>query len=329
MASTFPDQVQAAAKWSKKNPNLKGDEAVKRASAQPWDPSVQSLVAFPQVLATLSQQPSWVKQLGEAFLSHPEAVMDSVQRLRKLAQDAGQLKSDEHQQVAVEQVAPEQTVIRIEPTQAGVVYVPSYNPQVVYGAWPYPAYPPTYLPPPYGYGIAAGVATGLAFGVGVGVTRALWGGFNWGHHDVNINTNRYNNINTNRQLSANQNSWRRNNQARINNARANTGYRQTRGGAAAQGRGAQRARAQQAVQRRQPGAYGGTAQQRAQRAQTSTRAQGQRAQGAGRQPGGQRTQGVSRSSGAQRSQGVSRSAPSQQRSSRPQGAARGGRGGRR
>jgi hypothetical protein len=345
MASTYPDQVTQAAKWSKQNPNLEGDEAVKKVQSKPWDPSVQSLVAFPQVLATLAQKPEWVKQLGNAFLSHPDAVMDSVQRLRAMAQQSGNLKSDEHQSVQVEQPAPDQTIIKIEPANPEVVYVPSYSPEV-YGAWPYPSYPPMYVPPPYGYGIAAGLATGLAFGVGIGVRSALWGGFGWGHHDVNINTNRYNNINTNRQLNANQSNWRQNNQSRINNARANTNYSRTQAGA--QGRGAQRTRAQQAVQRRQPGAYQGGAQQRAQgiqRSQTQQRAQGvnrgqqsfnRGQQNLGRSSSG-RSQSYSRpSSGSYNrgSSGMSRGSSGMSRGSsgsfsRGSGMSRGGGGGRR
>jgi Protein of unknown function (DUF3300) len=86
MAATFPQDVEAAAAWSKANPNAKGDDAVKAVASQPWDPSVQSLVAFPQVLATMASQPDWVTQLGNAFLAQPNDVMDSVQRLRKQAQ---------------------------------------------------------------------------------------------------------------------------------------------------------------------------------------------------------------------------------------------------
>jgi hypothetical protein len=322
MAATFPDQVMEAAKWSKAHPDAKGDAAVKQVESKPWDPSVQSLVAFPQALATMAQKPDWVRDLGNAFLAEPDAVMASVQRLRALAKENGNLKSNEQQKVATEQMTVEgqtqpQTIVTIEPTNPQVVYVPTYNPTYVYGAWPYPAYPPYYIPPPVGYGIAAGVATGIAFGVGVGVTNAMWGGFGWGHNDVNINVNRYNNINANRHLNANQNSWTRNNQARINNARANTRYNQTvnrAGGArpAAGTREGQRARAQQSVQQRQPGAYNGSAQQRA---------QGARTQGAGANRGagmqGQRPQTQGRSGSSPSMQGRTGGGPS----ARPSGGA--------
>jgi hypothetical protein len=218
MASTFPQDVQAAAAWSKTNTQYKGDDAVKAVASQPWDPSVQSLVAFPQVLATMASKPDWVMQLGNAFLAQPNDVMDSVQRLRKQAQSAGNLKSSEQQKVVVEQ-----NTIQIVPANPQVVYVPTYNPTVVYGAWPYPAYPPVYVPPPPGYAIATGFATGLAFGAGIAVANSLWGGFNWNTHDVNINVNRYNNVNVNNRLSSNTNvaNWNRNESINRNNANLN------------------------------------------------------------------------------------------------------------
>jgi hypothetical protein len=127
MAATFPQDVEAAAAWSKANSKLQGDAAVKAVASEPWDPSVQSLVAFPQVLATMASKPDWVTQLGNAFIAQPNDVMDSVQRLRKQAQQAGNLKSNEQQKVVVEQ-----TTIQIQPTNPQVVYVPTYNPTVVY-----------------------------------------------------------------------------------------------------------------------------------------------------------------------------------------------------
>lgn len=213
MASTYPSDVADAATWSKAHPKSQGDAAVKEVANQPWDPSVQSLVAFPQVLAQMQQQPDWVQNVGDAFLAQPEDVMASVQRLRAQAQKAGNLKSTDQQKVIVQQAAPETTVIQIEPTNPEVVYVPSYNPTVVYGSWAYPSYPPPYWPPPpgYAYPVASGLAAGLAFGTGIAVANCLWGGFNWGHGDVDINVNRYNNINTNNRISGNGNQkWNHN-----------------------------------------------------------------------------------------------------------------------
>jgi hypothetical protein len=168
---------------------------------------VQSLVAFPQVLATMASKPDWVKQIGDAFLAQPSDVMDSVQRLRKQAHEAGNLKSGDQQKVVVEQ-----STIQIQPVNPQVVYVPTYNPAFVYGPWLYPAYPPVYIPPPPGYAIASGFAAGLAFGTGIAVTNARWGGFNWNSHEVNVNVNHYNNINVNNRLSASGSTanWNRN-----------------------------------------------------------------------------------------------------------------------
>lgn len=207
MAATFPQQIESAAAWSSGHASLKGDDAVKAVASEPWDPSVQSLVAFPQVLATMHAKPDWVSQLGNAFLAQPNDVMDSVQRLRRAAQQAGNLKSSSQQKVVVEQ-----NTIQIQPASPQVVYVPTYNPTVVYGTWPYPAYPPVYVPPPPGYAIATGLAAGLAFGAGIAITNSLWGGFDWGHHDVNINVNHYNNINVNHRINATSHTthWNRN-----------------------------------------------------------------------------------------------------------------------
>ncbi|QSX79186.1 DUF3300 domain-containing protein [Agrilutibacter solisilvae] len=160
MASTYPGDVADAVAWSKANPNAKGDDAVRQAGSQPWDPSVQALVAFPQALTVLGQDPGWVQRLGDAFLAQPGDVMDAVQRLRQKAQTAGNLQTNEYQRVSMEaappapapavggviEQAPAQTII-IEAADPEVVYVPSYNPTEVYGSWDYPAYPPPYYPP--------------------------------------------------------------------------------------------------------------------------------------------------------------------------------------
>ncbi|WP_428983404.1 DUF3300 domain-containing protein [Paraburkholderia diazotrophica] len=266
MASTFPQDVDAAAAWSKSNTQYKGDDAVKAVASEPWDPSVQSLVAFPQVLATMASKPDWVTQLGNAFLAQPNDVMDSVQRLRKQAQSAGNLKTTEQQKVIVEQ-----NTIQIQPANPQVVYVPTYNPTVVYGAWPYPAYPPVYVPPPPGYAIASGFAAGLAFGAGVAVVNSLWGGFNWNNHDVNINVNRYNNVNVNNRINSNTatSNWNRNANVNRNNANFNRNNANINNNLAAQrdqyrGRDASRAQAQQTLQNRTGQNLSGNASQRVQ-----------------------------------------------------------------
>ncbi|MFW0759277.1 DUF3300 domain-containing protein [Pseudomonas sp. H11T01] len=223
MAATYPGNVADAVAWSKAHPDSSGDAAVRQVANEPWDPSVQSLVAFPAVLATLGQDPAWVQRVGDAFLAQPNAVMDSVQRLRRQAQAAGHLESNEQQKIIVQPAAPApasstvvvqqpaatQTII-IEPAQPQTVYVPSYNPSVVYGTWAYPSYPPAYYPPPPGSYLGTALATGLAFGAGVAIVNSLWGDCNWGRGDIDIDVNRYNNINTNRQINANQNTWSHN-----------------------------------------------------------------------------------------------------------------------
>ncbi len=217
MACTYPAEVAEAAQWSQSNTAQKGDAAVTAVQDKPWDPSVKSLVAFPQALATIDQQPDWVQKVGDAFLAQPNDVMDSVQRLRAAAQKSGNLESNAQQQVIVEQ-APQtqQTIIKIEPATPQVVYVPAYNPTVVYGTWWYPSYPPVYLPPPPGYVFGTALVSGLAFGIGVGITNSLWGGCDWGRGDVDIDIDHYNNINVGNKLEVNQNKvkWNHNAQHR-------------------------------------------------------------------------------------------------------------------
>jgi hypothetical protein len=214
MAATYPADVAEAAKWVKAHPDNKGDAGVKAVENQPWDPSVQSLAAFPQILDMMGAQPDWVQKLGDAFLASSKDVLDAVQRLRQKAQQAGNLKSNEQQKVIVEEAAPQQTVIKIEPAQADVIYVPAYNPTVVYGTWPYPYYPPYYWPPySYyypGYYPGAAFAAGVFWGIGIAAIGSIWGGCNWGRGDVNINVNKYNNINRNHQINANQNRFEHN-----------------------------------------------------------------------------------------------------------------------
>ncbi|WP_313625740.1 DUF3300 domain-containing protein [Achromobacter sp.] len=202
MGSTYPDDVAAAAKWSAANPKQSGDDAVKAVEAESWDPSVKSLVAFPSVMDMMAREPNWVKSVGDAFLAQPEAVMDSVQRLRTQAQKAGSLKSTPQQTVKTT-TQNEKTVVVIEPADPQVVYVPSYNPTVVYGTWAYPSYPPYYYPPPPGSMFATSLVAGIGFGLGVAAINSMWGDANWGHGDIDIDVNRYNNINANNRIERN------------------------------------------------------------------------------------------------------------------------------
>jgi hypothetical protein len=201
MASTYPLEVVQAARWAKANESLKGDALAAALEQQNWDPSVKSLVNFPQVLDMMNEKLDWTEKLGDAFLAQQKEVMETVQKLRGKAEAEGNLKSNEEQKVVVEKET--QTII-IEPANPQVVYVPTYNPTVVYGAWPYPAYPPYYYYPP---GYVPGAAL-FSFGMGMALGAAwgyAWGGCNWRGGDVNINVNRNANLNRNIDRSKYQN----------------------------------------------------------------------------------------------------------------------------
>lgn len=199
MASTYPLEVVAAARWAKSNPGLKGKQLEDAMQKQPWDPSVKSLAAFPQVLAMMDQKLDMTQKLGDAFLAQQKEVMAAIQRLRAKADQTGNLKTGKEQTVAKTQDGGN-TYITIQPTDPQVVYVPTYNPVLVYGPWPYPAYPPYYYYPP---GYVPGAML-FSFAVGVAVGNALWGNCNWHGGDVNINVNRYNNFN---RTNINSGNW--------------------------------------------------------------------------------------------------------------------------
>lgn len=253
MAATYPSNVLQAVQWSQDHPAMKGDAAVQAVVNQPWDPSVKSLVAFPSLLALMGENPPWVENLGNAFLAQPQDVMDSVQRLRAIARQSGTLKSTPQQKVttslkdlppprpqtkngvAVMSTAPPApTVIKIESTDPNVVYVPAYNPSVVYGSWPNTAYPPVYLPPPPGEQFTDSFVKGFGYSLGVATTYALFSSIDWDdddhhhhddddrHHDddhhggyahngdnININVNNFNHI-TGQNLPGDRASWQHN-----------------------------------------------------------------------------------------------------------------------
>jgi hypothetical protein len=191
MASAYPAEVVYAADWLRRNPQFKGkgDDAVRAVDDQPWDPAVRSLVAFPQVLEMMDANRDWTQQVGDAFVYQRAEAMSAIQSLRVKAQLAGNLVSNDQVQV----VSQDQTIL-IQSPRPQVVYVPAYNPTIVYGAWPYPAYPPVYLPPPPGYYVGQAIAVGIAWGVGLSITNAIWGGFNWRSNDIDININNFNNV---------------------------------------------------------------------------------------------------------------------------------------
>jgi len=193
MASTYPLEVVQAERWAKQNKDLKGDALAVALEKQNWDPSVKSLVNFPQVLEMMSQKLDWTQSLGDAFIGQEKEVMQTVQKLRKKAEEQGNLKTSKEQKVTVEQ---ETKTIIIEPADPQVVYVPTYNPAVVYGTWWYPMAPPYYYYPP-GYAVGGAL---LSFGVGMAIGAAwgyAWGGCGWGRGEVNIDVDRNTNINNN------------------------------------------------------------------------------------------------------------------------------------
>lgn len=218
-ASTFPDQVTAAWNYLQQNPGLKGPQLMQSVDGQSWDNSVKGLTQFPDVLQQMSGSLSWTSSLGDAYFNSPQNVMNAVQVMRQRAYQAGNLKNTPQQNVTVQNQAPSsapvqssaevqqvaseggqttvvqappQTIV-IQPSQPDVVYVPQYNPTVVYGA-PVAPYP--------GYSTAAMVTTGLvSFGVGMMVGAAIsggccgWGynswGCGWNNASVTYNRNTY------------------------------------------------------------------------------------------------------------------------------------------
>jgi hypothetical protein len=192
-ASTYPLEIVQAARFVQQNKELKGEKLLAAAKDKDWEPSVKAMLEFPDVLLMMNEKLEWTQKLGDAFLGQQKDVMVSVQRLRQKAQESGNLKTTKEQKVVVEK---ETKVIIIESANPQVVYVPAYNPVVVYGVWAYPAYPP-YPVYPYGYVATAGLA--FAAGVAVGAAWSGHGGWGcgWGNNEVNINASRQNNFTKN------------------------------------------------------------------------------------------------------------------------------------
>ncbi len=168
-ASTFPEQVVEADQWVQAHPDLKGDALAKAVDQQPWDPSLKALTAFPSILGNMDKNLSWTSSLGDTYYNQEQDVMDAVQVMRQRAKEAGKLNNTEQQTVT----SQDSTII-IEPASPDVVYVPEYDPWLVYGdrieAWPgwYP-YPGIWYGGPY-----------LSFGIGFGI--GYYGGYGWGWH---------------------------------------------------------------------------------------------------------------------------------------------------
>jgi hypothetical protein len=214
VASTYPLEIVQLQQWLTKHPELKDSVLADSISKQPWDPSIQSMAAVPEVVKRLADDIQWTTELGNAFLAQQGDVMDAVQRMRKKAKDNGALKSNEQQKVDTT-VVEQKTVIVVQPTNPEVIYVPTYSPTVVYGPPVYP-YPPIYYPPPPPPGAYA-----VAFTVGVMWGAAMWGGSccyaGWGHSNTVIinNNNNFNQINHNRGgAGGGNNNWQHNPQHR-------------------------------------------------------------------------------------------------------------------
>lgn len=203
MASTYPLEVVQAARWVKSNPKITGKALEDAMTKQSWDPAVKSLTSVPQVLQQMNEKLDWTQKLGDAFLARQGDLMDTVQSLRAKAAAAGNLRTTE-QQVVKTETQGTQSIYIVESPKPEVVYVPTYNPSVVYGTWWYstPAYymyPPAYVYPP-----------GLAFATGIFVGAAIWGGCHWGWgggSSVNVNVNRYNSFN---RTNISNNNWNHN-----------------------------------------------------------------------------------------------------------------------
>ena len=190
MAATYPLEVVEAARWLEipGNASLDGDRLDAAVQTEDWDPSVKSLLPFPQVLQMMDSQLGWTQQLGDAFLAQQAEVMDTVQRLRDRAREAGTLASTPQATVSWDG-----TITRIEPANPQIVYVPVYDPLTVYGAWPQPDYPPTYFPYP-GYGPL--IVGGISFGFAIRIVAPLWGwsDCDWRRHRIDIDDDRFNAI---------------------------------------------------------------------------------------------------------------------------------------
>jgi len=180
MAATYPLEVVKAARWSERHPGLQGDAAVRAVDNEDWDPSVKSLVAFPRVLRMMSDRLDWTQDLGEAFLEQEPYVMDTIQRLRERARAAGSLHSD-----GAMLVSQQGGIIVIEPANPRIVYVPYYDPLLVYGGWWWPAYPPVRWAPWPGYAVGPGITVYVGGGVRISL-NFFFGAFAWHEHRVNI-----------------------------------------------------------------------------------------------------------------------------------------------
>ena len=181
VAATYPLEVVEAGQWLQQNRNLRGAQLVEAARQQNWDASIQALVVFPDVIGRLSSNIHWTTDLGNAFLAQQADVMDAVQDLRARARAAGKLDSSPQETVTT-QTQGGQTVVEIQPANPQIVYVPTYNPEYIWGPPVYGYYPPLYYPQiSFGFGFGPGIFVDAFFrGIGAFFGSLGWGGWGWG-----------------------------------------------------------------------------------------------------------------------------------------------------
>lgn len=176
IASTYPLEIIKANRWVEEHPRYSAEEALEQVEDEDWDPSVKALVPFPQLLERMSDDIDWTQRLGDAFLGQEAQVMTSIQTLRNKAYASGNLDKQEHIKV----VRQEKTII-IEPASPQVVYIPYYDPQVVYGPWWWHSYPPVYWHVPVGYA----VHRGFSWGVGIQIAPGFYfSSFHWPRRQI-------------------------------------------------------------------------------------------------------------------------------------------------
>src|SRR5436190_6006615 len=203
MAATYPQQVVEAEQWLKEHGDLKGDTLAQALEPLPWDPSVKALVAFPQIVEMMSEHIEWTQALGVAFATQQAEVMTRVQALRHLAMKSGKLKQVRH--LTVREQGPAIVITAAEPDK---VYIPVYNPPVVYGQWQDREFPPVFLPPPQGF-VAETIEPGFQVSTGYSVVRPLWGWSepDWRSNRITVNSTEYTRITRNVQVGPG-NTWR-------------------------------------------------------------------------------------------------------------------------
>jgi hypothetical protein len=186
-AATYPAELVEADTWMQQHQGLTGDALAKEVDQQSWDPSVKALTQFPAVLANMSQNLAWASELGDAYVNQQQDLTQTIQNLRHLAKDAGNLRP-----TSQENVTTDGDTIDIEPVSTDEVYVPEYDPWQVYGdalpAFPgWAPYPGLYL---YGPGIGFGLGFGIGLFAGYGWGWNHWG-CDWHHGAVVYNHDRF------------------------------------------------------------------------------------------------------------------------------------------